>query len=52
MLAGKVKATGPAGIEDAAHLLLDQAMVLEGAVVADPAAFARRLGDIMQRAFA
>jgi molecular chaperone HtpG len=43
---------GAASIEDAAHLLLDQAFVLEGEIVAEPADFARRLANIMVKAFA
>jgi molecular chaperone HtpG len=38
-------------ITDAAQLLLDQAYILEGEQVADPAGFARRMGDVMQKAF-
>ena len=45
------KDKGVGAIEDAAHLLLDQAFVLEGEVVADPAAFAKRLDAMMQKAF-
>ena len=39
-------------VNDAAHLLLDQAFILEGEQVADPAGFARRLGEVMAKAFA
>jgi molecular chaperone HtpG len=39
-----------ATVGDAAQLLLDQAFILEGEQVADPAAFARRMADVMQRA--
>ena len=38
-------------LKDAAHLLLDQARIVEGETPADPAGFARRLGSIMSRAF-
>ena len=38
-------------VADAAQLLLDQAYILEGEQVADPAGFARRLGTVMQKAF-
>jgi HSP90 family molecular chaperone len=31
--------------------LLDQAIMLEGEIVADPAAFAKRLDAMMQKAF-
>jgi molecular chaperone HtpG len=40
-----------ATVGDAAQLLLDQAFILEGEQVADPAGFARRMGAVMQRAF-
>jgi molecular chaperone HtpG len=36
-------------LEEAAHLMLDQARILEGERVADPRAFARRLGAMMER---
>jgi molecular chaperone HtpG len=45
------EAKGVPAIEDAAFLLLDQAVMLEGEIVADPAAFAKRLGAMMARAF-
>ncbi len=38
-------------VADAAQLLLDQAYILEGEQVADPAGFARRMGAVMQKAF-
>lgn len=38
-------------VSDAAHLLLDQAFILEGEQVVDPADFAKRLGDMMAKAF-
>ncbi len=37
-------------IEDAAHLLLDQARVIEGEPLPDPAAFARRQSEFLLRA--
>ena len=37
-------------LKNAAHLLLDQARIAEGEVPSDPAAFARRLGSIMENA--
>ena len=40
-----------ASVDDAAHLLLDQAFMLEGEVVAEPADFAKRLGAVMAKAF-
>ncbi len=39
-----------AALEEASRLLLDQAFVLEGEPVPDPAGFARRLGAMMSRA--
>ena len=39
-------------LKDAAHLLLDQARIVEGEVPPDPTEFARRLGTVMTRAFA
>jgi molecular chaperone HtpG len=39
-------------LKDAAHLLLDQARIVEGENPIDPAEFARRLGIVMTRAFA
>ena len=36
-------------IDDAAHLLLDQARILEGETLSDPAAFAQRMSDIMAK---
>ena len=37
-------------LKDAAHLLLDQARIVEGETPTDAAAFARRLGSVMSRA--
>lgn len=39
-------------LKDTAHLLLDQARIVEGEAPADPPEFARRLGIVMARAFA
>jgi len=50
-LGAALKAKGATAVEDAAHLLLDQATMLEGEVVADPAAFAKRLDAMMAKAF-
>ena len=36
-------------LEDAAHLLMDQALILEGEPVPDPSAFTRRLSDLVSR---
>jgi molecular chaperone HtpG len=38
-------------VGNAAHLLLDQAFILEGEQVVDPADFAKRLGEVMAKAF-
>ncbi len=46
-----LKAKGAGAVEDAAHLLLDQATMMEGEVVADPASFAKRLDTMMAKAF-
>jgi molecular chaperone HtpG len=51
-LAGLVQSKGADAVGDAAQLLLDQAQVLEGEPVADPAGFARRMAAVMQQAFA
>jgi molecular chaperone HtpG len=50
-LASQVKAKGASSVEDAAELLLDQAFIIEGEQVPDPAAFARRMADVMAKAF-
>ena len=39
-------------LEAAARLLLDQARILEGEPLADPASFARRLSEMMARGLA
>ncbi len=46
-----LKSKGASAVEDAAHLLLDQATMLEGEVVQDPSAFAKRLDAMMAKAF-
>jgi molecular chaperone HtpG len=52
-LAGAAKAKGASPeLSDAAHLLLDIGRALDGEPVADAAAFARRLGGLMERQFA
>ncbi len=38
-------------LADAAHLLLDQARILEGETLPDPAAFARRMANVMTGSF-
>jgi molecular chaperone HtpG len=49
-LAERVEAGGSAGdLEDAARLLLDQALILEGEAPSDPAAFTRRLSHLVAR---
>jgi molecular chaperone HtpG len=50
-LAGKLKDGGEkALIEDSAHLILDEARVLEGGQIEDPSAFAARLRRVMEKA--
>ena len=39
-------------LEDAAHLLMDQALILEGEPVPDPSAFTQRLSGLVSRALA
>ena len=51
-LARTVKAKGATSVEDASQLLLDQAFVIEGEQVPDPADFARRLAEVMSKVFA
>lgn len=47
-LADQVKKSGAAAnIEDTARLLFDQARIMDGETVSDPAAFARRLSGLM-----
>jgi molecular chaperone HtpG len=46
------KADAGVDLVDAAHLLLDQAFILEGEVVADPAGFGRRLSALMEQLYA
>ncbi len=50
-LSEALKSKGASAVEDAAHLLLDQATLLEGEVVTDPSAFARRLDAMMAKSF-
>lgn len=45
------KAGGDDLLQDAAHLLLDQARIVEGETPSDPPEFARRLGNVLARAF-
>jgi len=51
LIRGLAERTGTTGageaMEDIAHLLLDQARIVEGDSVPDPAAFARRLAKVM-----
>jgi molecular chaperone HtpG len=48
-LAAKAETGGD--LADAAHLLLDQAFILEGEVVADPGGFGRRLSAVMAQLY-
>ena len=50
-LAKLVQDKGSTSVDDAAHLLLDQAFVMEGEVLAEPADFAKRLATVMTKAF-
>ena len=51
-LAAKAAESGAADtLKDAAHLLLDQARIIEGEPVTDPAAYAKRMSHIMTAAF-
>ena len=51
-LAEQVKVKGASSVGDAAQLLLDQAFIIEGEQVPDPAGFARRMADVMAKALA
>jgi len=52
-LAGQLKEPGAAErLADVAQLLLDQARIIEGESLPDPAAFSRRLAAIMTRGLA
>ena len=51
-LAKLAEKNGASSVDDAAHLLLDQAFMLEGEVVAEPNDFAKRLAKVMITAFA
>jgi molecular chaperone HtpG len=49
--AKKEATSGDDLLKDAAHLLLDQARIVEGEIPTDPPEFARRLAAVMARAF-
>ena len=52
-LAERAKSSGAAtSLDDAAWLLLDQARIVEGEALPDPAAFARRLASAMEKGLA
>ena len=52
-LAARAKQKGAAeALSDAAHLLLDQARIVEGEPLPDAAAFSRRLADVMAKGIA
>ncbi len=51
-LAKTAKDKGATAVEEAAQLLLDQAFILEGEPIADPAGFAKRMAGVMTRVFA
>ncbi|WP_416899600.1 MAG: molecular chaperone HtpG [Minwuia sp.] len=49
-MAAVVQESGASGdFEEAAKLLLDQALIIEGEPISDPAAFSRRMADFMTR---
>jgi molecular chaperone HtpG len=48
-LASTAEADGADSVRDAALLLLDQARIIEGETLSDPAAFARRMSSVMQK---
>jgi len=50
LAAGAGKAGASDSMSDAAQLLLDQARIIEGELPADPAAFSRRMADVMAAA--
>jgi molecular chaperone HtpG len=52
LIAALAKQSDAETLADAAFLLLDQAHVMEGELVADPAAFAARIARVMTKAFA
>jgi molecular chaperone HtpG len=49
---GSIVSSQPDHVDEAARLLLDQARIVEGETVLDPAAFARRMTDMMTRGLA
>ncbi len=51
-LAKAVSSGKGSDVADASWLLLDQARIQEGEVLTDPTAFAKRLGEVLGRAFA
>ena len=51
-LAKSVSDKGAGSVADAAQLLLDQAFIIEGEQVPDPAGFARRMAEVMAKVFA
>ena len=48
-LAATAESDGADSVRDAGLLLLDQARIIEGETLADPAAFARRMSAVMQK---
>ncbi len=50
-LSRTVTAKGVMAVEDAAQLLLDQAFIIEGEQVPDPAGYAKRMADVMAKVF-
>ena len=56
LMVGLAKRVGEKGsadeVAEAAWLLLDQARIVDGEPLPDPAAFSKRLSDVMRRALA
>jgi molecular chaperone HtpG len=50
-LARRSAEKGADAVDDAAHLLLDQAFMMEGEIVPEPSDFAKRLAKVMAKAF-
>ena len=52
-MAQQAKAAGAAdSLDDVAHLLLDQARIIEGETLPHPTAFSRRLAAVMEKGLA
>ena len=51
LAASAAKSGAASQLKDAAHLLLDQARIIEGEVLPDPTGYAKRMADIMALAY-